>query len=201
TPRRKRTWRARSGGGSRPWPRGWRHERAHAAAAARRRAAGPGRAVRAVAPWPRPPGDGAGGVHRPAAAAGHWRAARQPPGGLLVRGAGAAVVQPRRHGRLERPVRARVRTAGDRACDRDRAAGQLAGPGCPLRPRRPADLTIDATAASGWNVRHIDGRKTRMEELVIVTTGATTDKVYFDDKSGFQAGEPPSGRILEELGV
>ena len=38
-----------------------------------------------------------------------------------------------------------------------------------------------------------------MEELLIVTTGGTIDKVYFDDKSDFQVGEPQIGRIMEEL--
>lgn|SRR5690625_4358468 len=40
-----------------------------------------------------------------------------------------------------------------------------------------------------------------MEELLIVTTGGTIDKVYFDDKSDFQVGEPQISRILSELGV
>jgi L-asparaginase len=40
-----------------------------------------------------------------------------------------------------------------------------------------------------------------MEELLVVTTGGTIDKVYFDDKSDYQVGEPQIGRILEELGV
>ncbi|RZA31392.1 MAG: asparaginase [Lysobacteraceae bacterium] len=40
-----------------------------------------------------------------------------------------------------------------------------------------------------------------MEELLIVTTGGTIDKIYFDDKSDFQVGDPQIGRILEELGV
>ena len=40
-----------------------------------------------------------------------------------------------------------------------------------------------------------------MDELLIVTTGGTIDKVYFDDKSDYQVGEPQIGRILEELGV
>ena len=40
-----------------------------------------------------------------------------------------------------------------------------------------------------------------MEELLVVTTGGTIDKVYFDDKSDFQVGEPQIGHILEELGV
>lgn len=40
-----------------------------------------------------------------------------------------------------------------------------------------------------------------MQELLVVTTGGTIDKVYFDDKSDFQVGEPQIGRILEELGV
>ncbi|WP_374013337.1 asparaginase domain-containing protein [Pseudoxanthomonas koreensis] len=40
-----------------------------------------------------------------------------------------------------------------------------------------------------------------MDELLVVTTGGTIDKVYFDDKSDFQVGAPQIGRILEELGV
>ena len=40
-----------------------------------------------------------------------------------------------------------------------------------------------------------------MEELLVVTTGGTIDKVYFDDKSDYQIGEPQIGGILRELGV
>lgn len=40
-----------------------------------------------------------------------------------------------------------------------------------------------------------------MNHLLIVTTGGTIDKVYFDDKSDYQVGEPQIGRILQELGV
>ncbi len=40
-----------------------------------------------------------------------------------------------------------------------------------------------------------------MDQLCIVTTGGTIDKIYFDDKSDYQVGEPQIGRILEELGV
>src|SRR3546814_16459940 len=40
-----------------------------------------------------------------------------------------------------------------------------------------------------------------MDELLVVTTGGTIDKVYFDDKSDYQIGEPQIGRILEDLGV
>ena len=40
-----------------------------------------------------------------------------------------------------------------------------------------------------------------MDHLLIVTTGGTIDKIYFDDKSDFQVGDPQIGRILEELGV
>jgi L-asparaginase len=40
-----------------------------------------------------------------------------------------------------------------------------------------------------------------MDTLLIVTTGGTIDKVYFDAKSDYQVGEPQIGRILEELGV
>jgi len=40
-----------------------------------------------------------------------------------------------------------------------------------------------------------------MNQLLIVTTGGTIDKVYFDDKSDYQVGEPQIGQILDELGV
>ena len=40
-----------------------------------------------------------------------------------------------------------------------------------------------------------------MDELLIVTTGGTIDKIYFDDKSDYQIGEPQIGTILRELGV
>jgi len=40
-----------------------------------------------------------------------------------------------------------------------------------------------------------------MDQLCIVTTGGTIDKIYFDDKSDYQIGDPQIGRILEELGV
>ena len=40
-----------------------------------------------------------------------------------------------------------------------------------------------------------------MDQLLIVTTGGTIDKIYFDDKSDYQVGDPQIGRILEELGV
>ena len=40
-----------------------------------------------------------------------------------------------------------------------------------------------------------------MEELLIITTGGTIDKIYFDDKSDYQIGDPQIGRMLEELGV
>lgn len=40
-----------------------------------------------------------------------------------------------------------------------------------------------------------------MEDLLIVTTGGTIDKIYFDDKSDYQIGDPQIGRMLGELGV
>ena len=40
-----------------------------------------------------------------------------------------------------------------------------------------------------------------MDELLIVSTGGTIDKVYFDDKSDYQVGDPQIGGILRELGV
>ena len=40
-----------------------------------------------------------------------------------------------------------------------------------------------------------------MDNLLIVTTGGTIDKVYFDAKSDYQVGDPQIGRILAALGV
>ena len=40
-----------------------------------------------------------------------------------------------------------------------------------------------------------------MDQLCIVTTGGTIDKIYFDDKSDFQIGDPQIGQILRDLGV
>ena len=40
-----------------------------------------------------------------------------------------------------------------------------------------------------------------MDQLCIVTTGGTIDKIYFDDKSEFQIGAPQIGEILRTLGV
>ncbi len=36
-----------------------------------------------------------------------------------------------------------------------------------------------------------------MQELLIITTGGTIDKTYFDAKSDYQVGEPEIGRVLE----
>ena len=40
-----------------------------------------------------------------------------------------------------------------------------------------------------------------MDHLTIVTTGGTIDKIYFDDKSSFQVGDPQIGQILTQLDV
>lgn len=40
-----------------------------------------------------------------------------------------------------------------------------------------------------------------MDHLCIVTTGGTIDKIYFDDKSDFQIGDPQIGEILDGIGV
>jgi L-asparaginase/Glu-tRNA(Gln) amidotransferase subunit D len=40
-----------------------------------------------------------------------------------------------------------------------------------------------------------------MNKLLIVTTGGTIDKNYFDDLSDYQIGEPQIGQILEHLQV
>ena len=40
-----------------------------------------------------------------------------------------------------------------------------------------------------------------MNKLLIVTTGGTIDKIYFDDMSDYQIGEPQIGQILRQLQV
>ena len=40
-----------------------------------------------------------------------------------------------------------------------------------------------------------------MHKLLIVTTGGTIDKIYFDDMSDYQIGEPQIGQILEHMQV
>jgi len=40
-----------------------------------------------------------------------------------------------------------------------------------------------------------------MDQLCIVTTGGTIDKVYFDDLSSFQIGDPEIGKILTAIGA
>ncbi len=40
-----------------------------------------------------------------------------------------------------------------------------------------------------------------MDQLCIVTTGGTIDKIYFDDKSDYQIGAPQIGEILAQIGV
>ena len=40
-----------------------------------------------------------------------------------------------------------------------------------------------------------------MKKLLIVTTGGTIDKNYFDDMSDYQIGEPMIGKILQQLQV
>ena len=40
-----------------------------------------------------------------------------------------------------------------------------------------------------------------MQHLSIITTGGTIDKIYFDDKSAYEIGDPQIGKILDALGV
>ncbi len=40
-----------------------------------------------------------------------------------------------------------------------------------------------------------------MKRLNILTTGGTIDKIYYDDKSDYQIGEPEIGRILKSMNV
>jgi L-asparaginase len=40
-----------------------------------------------------------------------------------------------------------------------------------------------------------------ISDLLIVTTGGTIDKIYFDDKSDYQVGEPQISQILTAMNV
>lgn len=40
-----------------------------------------------------------------------------------------------------------------------------------------------------------------MDHLIIITTGGTIDKVYFDDLSDFKVGDPQIIRVLEQINV
>ena len=40
-----------------------------------------------------------------------------------------------------------------------------------------------------------------IEKLLIITTGGTIDKIYFDDKSDYQIGEPQIGETLRAMNV
>ena len=40
-----------------------------------------------------------------------------------------------------------------------------------------------------------------MTAILIITTGGTIDKVYFDAKSEFEVGDSVVGRLLEALGI
>ncbi|HET6593257.1 MAG TPA: asparaginase domain-containing protein [Xanthomonadales bacterium] len=40
-----------------------------------------------------------------------------------------------------------------------------------------------------------------MSKLLIITTGGTIDKIYFDDKSDYQVGEPQISQILHAMDV
>ena len=40
-----------------------------------------------------------------------------------------------------------------------------------------------------------------MDRLLIITTGGTIDKIYFDDKSDYQVGEPQISLILRSMNV
>lgn len=44
-------------------------------------------------------------------------------------------------------------------------------------------------------------RKAALNRLHILTTGGTIDKIYYDDKSDYQIGEPEISRILKAMNV
>src|SRR5690606_26064126 len=138
-----------------------------------------------------------GGRHRTVAAlAPRDRPAARPRLGALLVGAPVpALLLPRRRRSLGQPAGARA--GGGRV--RTRARGRVRrrharAPAAAATQERPI---IAASAPASRR----SPRQAGMDELCIVTTGGTIDKVYFDDKSDYQIGEPQIGRILTELGV
>src|SRR5688572_20943314 len=84
----------------------------------------------------------------------------------------------------------------------DRAPVPSARDACCMRPRAWTLPRCSSTMTpSGRSRRPHRDRIRPMQHLTIVTTGGTIDKIYFDDKSTFQIGEPQIGDILEALGV
>src|SRR5690625_7965092 len=57
----------------------------------------------------------------------------------------------------------------------------------------------------GGRPKNISATKTRrisaLKRLNILTTGGTIDKIYYDDKSDYQIGEPEIARILKAMNV
>jgi len=51
------------------------------------------------------------------------------------------------------------------------------------------------------NLHHHHKRDEQTMNLHIITTGGTIDKIYFDDKSDFQVGDPVIGELLERMQV
>src|SRR5690606_37254943 len=82
------------------------------------------------------------------------------------------------------------------ACSQAMASRACANRRWTMRPCWPTMAVRDATAG-----RALAQDSSPMQHLAIVTTGGTIDKIYFDDKSTFQIGEPQIGDILEALGV
>src|SRR5690625_5785622 len=56
--------------------------------------------------------------------------------------------------------------------------------------RRPKNISATKT----WRI-------TALKRLNILTTGGTIDKIYYDDKSDYQIGEPEIARILKAMNV
>src|SRR5690625_7209580 len=56
--------------------------------------------------------------------------------------------------------------------------------------RRPKNISATKT----WRI-------TALKRLNIQTTGGTIDKIYYDDKSDYQIGEPEIARILKSMNV
>src|SRR5690625_2521174 len=58
----------------------------------------------------------------------------------------------------------------------------------------PGRRPINISATKTWRI-------TALKRLNILTTGGTIDKIYYDDKSDYQIGEPEIARILKSMNV
>ena len=82
-----------------------------------------------------------------------------------------------------------------------RLARLLAGVGRARSGSRPGDWTASVLDLEGIRRRDAGVTDRESEKLLVLTTGGTIDKVYFDATSAYEIGEPTVPHIFRETGV